>query len=177
MLASSVAAPAVTRFGKKAQGVSARKAISRVPVGGHKVQVRDYYQPPPRISIPFIDATAAGACAAPFVPPAPGGRSRVVLTPSSSPHRVPGGSTRPRRRAPRTPRVARTPSPYRYLDTSYPISCSERTGSRARIVRLKPPRAPTTTTQTDHLILVTNHRPRRRLRSPCPPRAPRRPPS
>ena len=40
MLASSVAAPAVTRFGKKAQGVSARKAISRVPVGGHKVQVR-----------------------------------------------------------------------------------------------------------------------------------------
>ena len=27
MLASSVAAPAVTRFGKKAQGVSARKAI------------------------------------------------------------------------------------------------------------------------------------------------------
>ena len=40
MLASSVAAPAATRFGKKAQGVSARKAISRVPVGGHKVQVR-----------------------------------------------------------------------------------------------------------------------------------------
>ena len=40
MLASSVAAPAVTRFGKKAQGISARKAISRVPVGGHKVQVR-----------------------------------------------------------------------------------------------------------------------------------------
>ena len=176
MLASSVAAPAVTRFGKKAQGVSARKAISRVPVGGHKVQVRLLSTSSPDFH-PLLDATAAGACAAPFVPPAPGGRSRVVLTPSSSPHRVPGGSTRPRRRAARTPRVARTPSPYRYLDTSYPISCSERTGSRARIMRLKPTRAPTTTTQTDHLILVTNHRPRRRLRSPCPPRAPRRPPT
>ena len=110
MLASSVAAPAVTRFGKKAQGVSARKAISRVPVGGHKVQVRLLSTSSPDFH-PLLDATAAGACAAPFVPPAPEGRSRVVLTPSSSPHRVPGGSTRAWRRAARTPRVARTPSP------------------------------------------------------------------
>ena len=42
MLASSVAAQAVApRFGKKATGVSARKAISKAPVGGHRVQVRD----------------------------------------------------------------------------------------------------------------------------------------
>ena len=41
MLASSVAAQAVApRFGKKATGVSARKAIS-APIGGHRVQVRD----------------------------------------------------------------------------------------------------------------------------------------
>ena len=176
MLASSVAAPAVTRFGKKAQGVSARKAISRVPVGGHKVQVRllstsspDFHPLHRRDGGRRVCRSVRAARAGWAIPRG--------LTPSSSPHRVPGGSTRPRRRAARTPRVARTPSPYRYLDTSYPISCSERTGSRARIMRLKPTRAPTTTTQTDHLILVTNHRPRRRLRSPCPPRAPRRPPS
>lgn len=42
MLASSVAAQAAApRFGKKATGVSARKAISNVPVGGHRVEVRD----------------------------------------------------------------------------------------------------------------------------------------
>ena len=42
MLASSVAAQAVApRFGKKATGVSARKAISKAPIGGHRVQVRD----------------------------------------------------------------------------------------------------------------------------------------
>ena len=41
MLASPVAAHVVTpRFGKKASGVSARKAISSVPVGGPRVQVR-----------------------------------------------------------------------------------------------------------------------------------------
>lgn len=41
MLASSVAAQAVApRFGKKATGVSARKAISKAPIGGHRVQVR-----------------------------------------------------------------------------------------------------------------------------------------
>lgn len=41
MLASPVAAHAVaSRFGKKASGVSARKAISSVPVGGPRVQVR-----------------------------------------------------------------------------------------------------------------------------------------
>ena len=41
MLASPVAAHDVaSRFGKKASGVSARKAISSVPVGGPRVQVR-----------------------------------------------------------------------------------------------------------------------------------------
>ena len=41
MLASPVAAHVVApRFGKKASGVSARKAISSVPVGGPRVQVR-----------------------------------------------------------------------------------------------------------------------------------------
>jgi hypothetical protein len=42
MLASSVAASAVApRFGKKASGVSARKAISSVPVRAARVQVRN----------------------------------------------------------------------------------------------------------------------------------------
>ena len=41
MLASNVAAQATSaRFGKRASGVSARKAISKAPIGGHKVQVR-----------------------------------------------------------------------------------------------------------------------------------------
>lgn len=41
MLASPVAAHVVApRFGKKASGVSARKAISSVPVGGPRVKVR-----------------------------------------------------------------------------------------------------------------------------------------
>lgn len=47
MLASSVAASAVApRFGKKASGVSARKAISAVPVRSAKVQVRNKQNEP-----------------------------------------------------------------------------------------------------------------------------------
>ena len=177
MLASSVAAPAVTRFGKKAQGVSARKAISRVPVGGHKVQVRLLSTSSPdfhplhrrdggrRVCRSVRAARAGWAIAHAF--------DAIVLA-ASRPGRIHAPTAtcgaNPTRRPNPIP-------PYRYLDTSYPISSAERKGSRPRIMRLKPTRAPTTTTQTDHLILVTNHRPRRRLRSPCPPRAPRRPPS
>lgn len=44
MLASNVTAKAVAapRFGKKASGISARKAISKAPIGGHQVQVRGF---------------------------------------------------------------------------------------------------------------------------------------
>lgn len=43
MLVSNVAAQAAAgaRFGKKTSGISARKAISKAPIGGHQVQVRE----------------------------------------------------------------------------------------------------------------------------------------
>ncbi len=182
MLASSVAAPAATRFGKKAQGVSARKAISRVPVGGHKVQVRllssriSIHPPPAAVSPPRGSVARAARRGRAIAR-----RFNVVVVVARRLGRIPARVTRLRP----TPRPAARTSPPRiprYLDTSADkfLGTAEDRPRRARASGPgSPPRAPFAHTQflTYSPRPSPIIRPRPRLRSSCPPRAPRRRPS
>ena len=124
MLASILTAtrsstPAVTRFGKKAQGVSARKAISRVPVGGHKVQVRLSSRLPGFPSIPpaAVSPPRGSVARAARRGRAIARRFNVVVVVARRLGRIPARVTR-LRPTPRPPARTSPPRIPRYLDTS-----------------------------------------------------------